>query len=345
MFIQKAFENSKGISDNKQEVIRAGGVIGKHAVLRWLCSEERGGSTPLPPTKTMGEILEIYRKFEKLAAGIFLVVIASVLVVLMAIYFLRTKPSSPVLQCLTPQKGIVTKIIDGDTIIVEGGFNVRLLGMDADEKGYPCFDEAKKRLEDLILNQEVKLEKDVTDVDQYKRCLRYVFLGEKNIDLELVKEGLAVARFYEPDLKYHDQITAAEKTAIENKVGCKWSESKPTPSLSTPQEFKNLTPANTGLEVIFACNAGNYSGKEIIVEGRVTDAYRSKTNTVFLNFEKPNPNQCFTAVIFSSEQYKFVDDPEKYYAQKTVRVRGKIKNYQGKPEIILEDPRKIEAGK
>jgi len=50
-------------------------------------------------------------------------------------------------------------------------------------------------------------------------------------------------------------------------------------------------------------------------------------------------------VIFSSDQYKFVQSPEEYYLNKTVRIRGEIKEYQGKPEIILEDPAQVEMGK
>jgi len=267
--------------------------------------------------------------------------------------------SSPPAQCLAPEKTIATKIIDGDTIVVEGGYNVRILGIDADERGYPCYDEAKSRLEELILNKEVKLEKDITDVDQYKRCLRYVFLpasaeasagkDDKNIGLELVKEGLAIARFYEPDLKYKEEISLAEKTAIENKIGCKWSPAKASEDESSKEKiefsWEKLTPEITGLKMVGACNAGNYYGKEMIVEGKIVATYRSKTNTVFLNFEKPYPNHCFTGVIFSSEQYKFVQNPENYYLNQTVRIKGQIKEYQGKPEIILKTPDQIEIGK
>ena len=81
---------------------------------------------------------------------------------------------------------IVTKVIDGDTIVVEGGYHIRLLGIDADEKNYPCYEEAKKRLEELILNKKVRLEKGSLDLDQYDRCLRYIFLGDENINLEMV---------------------------------------------------------------------------------------------------------------------------------------------------------------
>ena len=121
--------------------------------------------------------------------------------------------------------------------------------MDADEKGYPCYDPARIRLEDLVLNKQVILEKDVSDVDQYGRCLRYIFLsptnfdskisgqqtnldsnsklvgdeGSANIDTQLVQEGLAVARFYQPDVKYRAEITAAEQQAQQNGTGCKWA--------------------------------------------------------------------------------------------------------------------------
>ncbi len=125
--------------------------------------------------------------------------------------------------CGAANNTIVTKVIDGDTVVVEGGWHVRLLGMDADEKGYPCYDSAKNRLEDLVLSKQIILEKDISDVDQYGRCLRYIFLGNTNIDTQLVKEGLAVARFYEPDVKYRNEIAAAEVYAQQNSVGCKWS--------------------------------------------------------------------------------------------------------------------------
>jgi micrococcal nuclease len=241
-------------------------------------------------------------------------------------------------------KKLVTKVIDGDTFLIEGGYSVRILGIDADERGYPCYEAAKNRLEELILNKEVKLEKGKEDFDQYCRYLRYVFVDDKNVSLELVREGLAVARFSPEDTKYREEISLAEKEARENKIGCKW-ESVAKAEEKTEFQWENLTQDKTGLKVIGACQAGNYYGDEIIVEGKVVDAYRSKKNNVFLNFGKPYPNQCFSAVIFSSDLYKFGDNPEKYYNQKIVRIRGKIQEYQGKPEIILKDSSQIEVGK
>ena len=256
---------------------------------------------------------------------------------------------------------IATKIIDGDTFLIEGGYSVRVLGIDADERGYPCYEAAKTGLEELILNKEVRLEtpkqnkfatgqEGKEDLDQWCRYLRYVFLGSQNISLELVKEGLAVARSSPEDVKYREEITQAEKEAKENKVGCKWSAyAKASADKSSDEkvvfQWEKLTTEKLGFDVVLACEAGKYFGRELIVEGKVADAYRSKTNTVFLNFEKAYPNHCFTGVIFSSNLYKFVQNPEDYYLNKTVRIMGEVKEYQGKPEIILETPSQIEVGK
>ena len=241
-------------------------------------------------------------------------------------------------QSLASSEVIVTKVIDGDTVVVEGGYHLRLLGIDTDENGYPCYTAAKLRLEELVLNKKVELEKDQTDIDQYGRCLRYIFLNGENINLKLVEEGLAIARFYEPDIKYREVINKAEKQAIENKTGCKWEEK----GGGKEGYFIELTPEKTGLEVVSACDARDYIGKEIIVEGKVVAAYKSATDTIFLNLEEAYPNQCFTAVIFSSNQSKFAENPQDYYSGKTVRVKGKIEDYQGKPEIILDDVLQIE---
>ena len=294
---------------------------------------------------------------------IFLAIIIGALIIGGTIYFsFREAPKKEIPeekisieQCLNipelPDGAIklVTKIIDGDTFLIEGGYSVRILGIDADERGYHCYEEAKNELEKLILNKEVKLEKGKENLDQYCRYLRYVFLDDKNIGLELVKKGLAVARFSPEDIKYREEISQAEKEARKNKVGCKWSsfaKASEDKGERVELQWERLTPEKLGLKVVGACQAGKYLGKEIIVEGKVVDTYRHlKSNTVFLNFEKPYPNQCFTGVIFSSHLYKFVQELEKYYLNKTLRIVGKVKEYRGRPEIILENPDQIEVGK
>ena len=121
------------------------------------------------------------------------------------------------------EERIVTKIIDGDTVVVSGGDSVRLLGIDCDERGRECYTSAKNRIDELLLGKEASLESDKEDKDQYKRLLRYIFLDGENINVKMVEEGFCVARFEgNENAKYRKEIQEAEKYAIENKIGCKW---------------------------------------------------------------------------------------------------------------------------
>lgn len=117
------------------------------------------------------------------------------------------------------EKALVTKVVDGDTIVIEGGDSVRLLGMDTPEKGQKFYQEAKDFLTERVLMKEIKLEKDKTGKDQYGRLLRYVWLNSTLINTELVENGLAKALSYDPNIKYKDLIAKKEKEAMDSKIG------------------------------------------------------------------------------------------------------------------------------
>ncbi len=125
-------------------------------------------------------------------------------------------------QNLVNEEVIVTKIIDGDTVIVQGGETIRLLGIDCDERGKECYTEAKNKIEEILLNQKVILEKESEDEDMYGRSLRYIFLNGENINAKMVKDGYCVARFPQ-ESKYKKEIVKVEEFAISNNIGCKWS--------------------------------------------------------------------------------------------------------------------------
>lgn len=142
----------------------------------------------------------------------------------------KQKPTSSVNETpdALPNTFLVTRVIDGDTIELENGERVRYIGIDTPESVDPrtpiqCFGkEAAKKNEELALNQGVKLEKDITDRDKYGRLLRYVYVNDTFVNLELVKTGYAHAYTYPPDVKYNAQFLAAEKGARMNKQGL-WS--------------------------------------------------------------------------------------------------------------------------
>jgi len=167
---------------------------------------------------------------------------------------------------------LVTDVIDGDTITIQGGESVRLIGMDADDKEGPCYEEAKKRLAELILHKTVELEKDVSDRDQYQRLLRYIWFEGKNMSVEMVREGLAIAKTYPPNTKYQEEIAKAEEEAIKNKAGCKWREEEvktqtetvtpppsttPTAPVPVTTSTQPSTPSTTG----FTCGSKKTCGQ------------------------------------------------------------------------------------
>lgn len=119
----------------------------------------------------------------------------------------------------------VVRVIDGDTIEIEGGERVRYIGIDAPETVEPqkpveCFgSEASDKNKELVAGKTVRLEKDTTDRDKYNRLLRYVYVDETLVNAELVKQGFARAWAYPPDVKYQDQIDEAEQAAKKIKSG------------------------------------------------------------------------------------------------------------------------------
>ena len=113
----------------------------------------------------------------------------------------------------------VTKIVDGDTFVINSGETVRLIGIDSPEKG-DCFSgESTNALSSLILGKDINLAKDVSEVDRYQRLLRYVWVDELFVNEMLIKDGFATAKDYPPDSKYKDLFKQQETEAINNNLG------------------------------------------------------------------------------------------------------------------------------
>jgi micrococcal nuclease len=119
---------------------------------------------------------------------------------------------------------IVSMVIDGDTIELKNNMRLRLIGINTPEKDMYFYEESKGFLELLVLGKQVKLERDVTDKDMYGRHLRYVYLPDIFINLEMVKSGFANAYTYPPDVKYTDMFVEAERLARESNAGL-WQKS------------------------------------------------------------------------------------------------------------------------
>jgi micrococcal nuclease len=118
----------------------------------------------------------------------------------------------------------VERVIDGDTLVVRGGAHVRLVQIDAPEAGEECY-AALSTLELLRLapsGTRVELESDpaLDQVDRYGRLLRYVRVGTRNVNVELVRRGAATPWFYGGERgRYAARFLAAVSTARAERRG------------------------------------------------------------------------------------------------------------------------------
>lgn len=90
---------------------------------------------------------------------------------------------------------VVVRVVDGDTVELGDGETVRLVGIDTPEVGECGYERAARRLEQLVLGRQVRLGESDEDRDGYGRLLRYVDAGELDAGLQLIREGLAIARY------------------------------------------------------------------------------------------------------------------------------------------------------
>lgn len=127
----------------------------------------------------------------------------------------------------------VERVVDGDTIIVRIGSReerLRYIGIDAPESVAPnqpveCWGpESARANQEIVGGETVYLERDVSDRDRFGRLLRYVYIEQADGELAmvnrlLVERGYAFASPFPPDVRYDDELQAAEREARESGLG------------------------------------------------------------------------------------------------------------------------------
>ena len=86
----------------------------------------------------------------------------------------------------------------------------------------------------------MRLEFDVEERDQYGRLLAYVWVGNKMVNVEILRQGVATVYTVPPNVKYVDAFTAAQDEAQAAGLGI-WG----GPS-DSPVEISNLHPNAEG---------------------------------------------------------------------------------------------------
>ena len=137
----------------------------------------------------------------------------------------------------------VERVVSGNTIEVVGktdqgtlSARVRLIGIEApDLKQLPWGEEARNKLEELINGQQVLLESDVEETDQYDRRLGYIWRDRKLVNEQIVAAGYALAALRSPNTKYNQRLLEAQEFARIMQQGI-WNPQNPM--RVTPSEFR-----------------------------------------------------------------------------------------------------------
>ncbi|MGH6674316.1 MAG: hypothetical protein ACRECE_09805 [Xanthobacteraceae bacterium] len=82
-----------------------------------------------------------------------------------------------------------------------------------------------------------------------------------------------------------------------------------------------------------------HAGEHVTIEGAVSAVHTADSGVTFLDIGGSFPNNAFAAVIFKDDAAKFrhLDS----FTGRTVDVSGAVRLYQGKAEIVLNDPAQI----
>ena len=131
------------------------------------------------------------------------------------------------------EKVEVSWVVDGDTIQTIDGRTIRIIGINSPENGKykeKYGKESTRFAIDTLKNKEVYLEQDVSNLDQYGRELRYVWINlpdeineeslkKYNFSIMSISEGYSVPYIFEPDRKYESYIIDLATKARDEGIG------------------------------------------------------------------------------------------------------------------------------
>jgi len=232
--------------------------------------------------------------------------------------------------------GIVTAVTDGDTVILDDGRVVRMIGIQApklpldrpDFQPWPLAPEARAALVALALDKPVRLGFGGESVDRYGRVLAHVFVdgpeGAVWAQQAMIELGLARVYSFPDNRACLDLLFAAEGRARLGRLGI-WAD-----------PYYSTRAADQPGDLL--ARAGQYE----LVEGRVLLADKNG-GRVYLNFGR-FWKEDFTAVIEAPALRLFAKagiDPL-LLENALVRIRGWVDDRDG-PRIEVTHPEQIEV--
>lgn len=232
-------------------------------------------------------------------------------------------------------EGLVVKIIDGDTLVLEDGRSVRLVGIQAPKlplgrshiKTQPFAEEAKQALEKLTLGKILRLSYGGREIDRYRRALAHLHTMDGIwVQGYLLEHGLARVYSFRDNRALVAEMLALEAKARADKLGL-WGH----PFYTVRGVLKTETYDLDTFQV---------------VRGVVANAARVR-GRVYLNFGQ-DWRRDFTVTISKKDMRAFARaglDAESWPASwvgKNIRVRGWI-YWRNGPMIDATHPEQIEV--
>jgi len=231
-----------------------------------------------------------------------------------------------------PSEAEVAKVIDGDTIVLEGGEKVRYLGINAPEirrwegnqwisKKQICGEEAMYYNQKLVEGKKVKLEYDQKKRDDYNRILGYVWSDGVLINGELLRNGLALVDVRSPNRKHQKMFFDFQKEARDFHRGI-WG--KIDDHIFSEQEAFKLI------------------GKIGVVQGTIMSVTIGREK-VYLHFGK-NGEKDFTGIIYKENLQSFSWESKnlaRSFLGRKVKIYGFVRNY-GCPAVIISAPSQVD---
>lgn len=228
---------------------------------------------------------------------------------------------------------VVKYVYDGDTFTTTDGKKVRLLNINTSETAKknrpsePYSIKAKNYLKKLVEHKEVTLKFDKEKKDKYKRFLAYVYLKDGTfVNAEMLKSGLAHLYTFPKNVSKFTELKKAEDIAIANKLNL-WS--NPRWQVQNANSDKKIDKSRFGKYQIF--------------KGKIQEIAKVGKKT-FLNFGT-NWRTDFSVEIkdYNLRYFRKQNiNPEEYYKDKTVIVRGILIPVNGSL-ISVSHPQQIEV--
>ncbi|MDH3229040.1 MAG: thermonuclease family protein [Alphaproteobacteria bacterium] len=264
------------------------------------------------------------------AANRFLPAIAFAALLVLTGRPVHADPDAPVRALADGGQATVSGIVDGDTVLLADGREVRLVGIQAPKLPlgrrnflkWPLADRARSALESLTLGRTVFLSYGGQRVDRHGRQLAQLTLDDGSwVQRILLSQGLARVYSFADNRALVAEMLAAERAARQARAGI-WD--NPFYAIRSPFDL--------------ARDIGTFQ----LVEGLVLDAARVRGMT-YLNFGEDWRTD-FTVVVRKEFRAAFEEAGFDLLALKgrRVRIRGWLDNWNG-PLIAATHPEQIEV--